>query len=186
MILSVAQYRELTSDETTPDAEIQNALYRYEAIINNYCGRTFGPQQYAERYYDVNSEPLILNNKNVREINEIVVGLETANVADLQVHYGEGFVYHLGAWAGQDVSITYWAGVDAPYDVKHILAVLAQGFMAGTTGGASEIHPIVRETVYGVTALEYGGAALDKPESAFAELGSFTSLLDRYREPVLA
>lgn len=182
MILTAEQYQTLSGDTTTAEATIQQALYRYTAIIEGYCNRTFGAVEQTETYYDVQRDPLVLNRDHVVEISAITVGTESADVDDFTTHKGNGFIYHDGAWFGQNVTITYAAGLPAPYDVKHVLAALVQSFLAGDSGGVNQVRPVSKETVYGVASTQY---ALPL-EGEHPELGSFTALLDRYCEPVLA
>jgi hypothetical protein len=184
-ILTVDQYQTLTGDSTTAEATIQNALYRYTAIIESYCNRVFGATAQTEKYYNVQRDPLILNRSNVSEVTAITVGTETADVSDFAIHYDLGFIYHAGAWFDQDVEVAYTAGDDAPYDVKHVLAALVQSYLSGVSGGENEVRPILQETVYGVSSTKYG-ASMTEVEGAHAELGAFTTILDRHIEPILA
>ena len=183
-ILTVDQYRTLSGDDATSDADIQQALYRYTAIIEAYCNRTFGPTSYSERYLSVHQDPLILNNSQVKEIVSLTVGSESADLDALTIHKNNGLIWHFGAWSDAQVDIEYVAGDEAPYDVKHVLATLVTGFLAGTTGGANALQTVIKETVYGVSSTQYDNAAMSAEGNA--EIGAFTTLLDRYVEPALA
>lgn len=185
-ILTVDQYRTLSSDSTTSDDAIQQALYRYTAIIEAYCNRTFGPTAYNEVYYNVQSDPLILNHAQVQELVSVTAGVTEEDVSELEAHLGNGFIFHEGAWNEADVEVEYIAGEEAPYDVKHVLEVLVTGYLAGTTGGVSALLPIAKETVYGVSSTNYDLSSRFSETGGNAELGPFTTLLDRYVEPVLA
>lgn len=185
-ILTVEQYRTLSGDDTTAEADIQQALYRYTAIMEAYCNRTFGPTAYSERYLSVHQDPLILNNAQVKEIVSLTAGSESADPDALTIHKNNGLIWHFGAWSEADVAIEYVAGDEAPYDVKHVLATLVSGYLAGTTGGANALQTVVKETVYGVSSTQYENMQLSAGAGSNAELGAFTTLLDRYVEPVLA
>ena len=185
-ILTVAQYQEMTGDTTTFESDIQQALYIYTAVIEAYCNRTFGPTAYSEVYRSVQTDPLILNHSQVKEITSLTAGTISETVADLDVHFNNGFIWHAGAWIDSDVTIVYIAGDEAPYDVKHVLATLATGYLAGTTGGANALQTVVKETVYGVSSVQYDNSQTSAEAGGNAELGAFTTLLDRYVEPVLA
>lgn len=185
-ILTVDQYRTLSGDETTADADIQNALYRYTAIIEAYCNRTFGPTAYNETYYDVQTDPLVLNNSQVQEFVAVTAGSISEDVAELVAHRNNGFIWHAGAWNDTDVTVEYVAGEEAPYDVKHVLAVLVEGFLSGASGGTNALQTVVKETVYGVSSVQYDNSATSAEAGGNAELGALSTILDRYVEPVLA
>lgn len=187
-ILTVAQYRAFTgqADDPPSDADIQLALYRYEALIEGYCQREFSLVERQEKYIDNDEDPLQLNHWPVTEVATVEVGGVETDLAALVIHYAAGLIYHAGALYYQTPTITYTAGYqDAPYEIKTVLATLVKGYLDGVSGGINEIRPVSSETVFGVGRTDYKVSAADVAAyaagGAYAELGSFTSTLDKYR-----
>lgn len=185
-IMTVAEYQSMSGDSTTATGTVQDALNRYTAIIERYCNRTWDQNCYTETYYGVQGDPLVLRHPDVKLISSISSGSTDYDIDEFDVELGNGFIHHDGSLTGLDVTVQYTAGSTAPDDVRHVLAVLAAGFLDGTTGGARAILPVVQETVYGVAATKYGVSGLMPEVGGHAELGPMTSLLDPYVEPVFA
>lgn len=184
-ILTVSQFRSLSgvTDDPPSDSDIQMALTRYEAVIEGYCQRSFSRQERTERYW-VDADPIVLNNRPVAEITSVKVGTQEYLVADFNQLLSAGLLWHDGRLSGQYADVTYSAGyVDAPMDVKVVLANLVKGYLEGTFGGAVELARVKAETVYGVSRTEYEvNTTAAAAASAYAELGPFTTILDRYIE----
>lgn len=180
-ILSNSEYRQRTDDYTTSDGSLNNALSVYTAVIEKYCMRSFGAAEYTDMVFDVQFEPLILKHAPINSITSITVNDVPESDADaFDRDDDKAFIYHDGAWVGSDVSVVYTAGRAAPEDVKHVLQVLVNSYLEGTTGGSNVLQQVVSETVFGVASTKYAMNGFDVEAGGHAELGPFTSLLDPY------
>lgn len=184
-ILTVDQFRSLSGVTADPpsDADIQMALTRYEAVIEGYCQRSFALLERTERYL-VDEDPIVLNNRPVTEITTIQEGTQTYDVADFNKLLRAGMLWHDGRFTGLNIDITYTAGYeDAPMDIKVVLANLVKGYLDGIFGGSVELARVKSETVYGVSKTDYEtNTTAAAAASAYAELGPFTTILDKYIE----
>lgn len=172
MILTLEQYRTLTGDTDSSGAVVQRLLDKYTSAIETYCHRRFGLFAGSETHFDVNRDPLILNNRPVSEVSAVVAG--NADTAPTNIHYALGWLYHNNAWAGKTVTVTYVAGLVAPIGVREILVSLVSEALAGV-GDSS--RPVVKETVFGVDSVTYGEGV-----NAHPILGAYASALDPWVE----
>lgn len=186
-ILTVEQYREMADVADTPpsDTAIQLALYRYEALIEGYCQREFALLLHSEIHINVEEDPLQLNQWPVTDLDTVSVDGAEVSLSNYTLHHAAGLLYHSGALYYTSPTITYIAGYeDAPYDLKVVLATLVKGYMDGVAGGINEIRQVSSETVFGVSRTDYKVSASDIAAyggGAYAELGTYTSVLDKYR-----
>lgn len=192
-ILTVAQYRTMSQTPGSPptDEDIQLALDRYTAFIEGYTGRSFTFSSRCETHYPGPNSQVQLNVYPMTELLSLSVDGIDNDVADYTLHRAAGLVYPTSSagFAGRKVVVAYTAGYqDAPYEIKSVLCTLVTGYLAGTSGGVNELSPVKKEAVMGVASVEYGTSGQDYTlfGTPYAELGTYISVLERYREPGMA
>lgn len=191
-ILTVAQYRTISQTPGTPpsDEDIQLALDRYTALIEGYTGRSFTFSSRCETHYPGPNSQIQLNVYPVTELLSLSVDDIDTDIASSTLHRAAGLIHPAtsSGFSGRKVVVAYTAGYqDAPYEIKIALATLVEGYLAGTSGGVNELAPMKKEAVMGVASVEYGNSGQDYSMfgTPYAELGSYVSVLERYREPGL-
>lgn len=183
-LMTATEYKTATGDSTHTDAEINAALERYSALIEGYIQRALLVDDREDVAVNVSQDPLALATYPVEAITSITDRDGTTfDHSAFFVHLNNGLIYHGGVLNGRTITIQYSAGYeDLPEDVKAVLLTLTQGFLTGVSGGLSDLHSVKKETVMGVATIEYtGGFTTGSGMTAYAELGPFTTVLDRYR-----
>lgn len=168
MILTLEQYRALSGDTASPDAQVQRWLNKYTDAIERYCDRRFGWYEGSETYHDIRRDPVLLNRRPVAELQSVTI--DGTAVVPAYVHYTLGQLHHRGAWIGRTVVVQYIGGMVAPIFVQEILVALVTDALNGV-GDSS--RPVVRETVVGVESVTYGDAVGLHPV-----LGAYANQLD--------
>jgi hypothetical protein len=190
-ILTVAQYRSMSETPDTPptDETLQLALDRYTGLIEGFTGRSYAHESHCETHFDVGAGPLQLNVYPVTAITAITVDGEAGDASGYDVHLAAGLIYHAGTLYQRTVKVEYNAGwSDAPTEIKVVLCTLVQGYLSGASGGTNELQGARKETVMGVSSIDYGvpGQAFSNFGSPYAELGPYVSVLEKYRDPGMA
>lgn len=177
-ILTAAEYRLISgvSDDPPSDDEIELGIAKVQAMAESYCSREFDFKLRTETYLRVAENPLLLWHWPVADVTKVATQ-ENGEAEIPDVRHSSGLVFHDHAWDGQTVTITYSAGFEtAPDDLKFAVAALVESQMAGE----SAPYPIRKETVYGVSAVEY---SVDPVEGAvvYPGLAPFQAVFDKYR-----
>lgn len=187
-ILTVAQYRSLSQTPGSPptDEDIQLALDRYEGLIEGYTGRSFDQLTRCEHFFSAGTGPLQLSVYPVVEVTGLTVDGEDADPYTYPVHKATGMIAHNGALYGKQVIVSYTSGLyPAPSEIKTTLATLVEAYLAGSFGGINELSGAAKETVMGVGSIDYGsgGQSFSDYGTPYPELGPYTAVLEKYREP---
>jgi hypothetical protein len=190
-ILTVDQYRELAqvADEPPSDLDIELALARFTSIMESYLQRAIALSERSEMFFGVADDPIHLSGYPVDAVLSLTVDGADVSPSEYRLHPAAGLLYHRGALIGHDVEVIYDGGYeDAPYDLKTVLATLTLGYLQGVSGGVNAIQAVRKETVMGVSSVEYldPGLANGGYGTPYAELGPYVSILDRYRAVSLA
>lgn len=185
--ITAAEYRALTQTDvaTYTDTTINLALERYCALIEGYLQRAIALDSREDEFIAVEEDPLQLYTYPVDSLTAVTSDGSSVALSDLTLHKKAGLLYHQGRLSGTDVAVLYEGGYDEiPYDLKTVLITLVQGYLEGLAGGVNSIHTVSKETVFGVGSVEYSDPfAAPASGGEFAEVGPYTSVLDRYRAP---
>lgn len=183
--ITAAEYRTLTQTaaDTYTDATINLALERYSSLLEGYVQRQIVLDSQEDEFISVEEDPLPLPTYPVDVLTSVTADGAAVDLTTLTLHKKSGLLYHDGRLDGADVVVAYEGGyADVPHDLKMVLITLAQGFLEGIAGGVNSIHAVKKETVMGVATLEYSDInQASIGDAAFAELGPYTTVLDRYR-----
>jgi hypothetical protein len=186
-IITAAEYRTyagLADDDAPTNAVITAAITRYQSLVEGYCDRELEEADYTDTVYDFDQRELLLRNWPVIEVASVTVDGEAAAVADLQVKLDEGVIRNSEAEiTGDLVVVEYTAGYEEmPPEIKAVMLTLVDGFLRGESGGVNALRTVRRETVYGVSSIDYEGVRNDQLFGApYAELGPYVSVLAKYR-----
>ena len=195
MILSAGQYRQYAGlDPADPptDAEIERALWRAEVFAVAYIRRVLQHGTYRERFYRVDTPRLVLSSWPVDQIVSITLDGNDVDFSDFDLHHADGILNHDGRLMGaRTVEITYIGGFyRLPNDLAAAILTVAEATLAGGGGGmALQQGTIKKETVHGVTTIEYfdprdSGSDESITGGTFPEYGPYVLVLDRYRRPL--
>jgi hypothetical protein len=185
-IITATEYRTyagLGANDAPTDAVITAAITRYQAMIEGYCQRSFEEADFTDVFYDFDQRELLLSNWPVVEVSSVTVDEESATVADLQIKLDDGVVRNASSEiSGDVVTVVYTAGYEEiPRDLKEILLTLVDGFLKEMSGGVNTLRTVRRETVYGVSSMDYEGVRNDELfGTPYAELGPYVSVLAKY------
>ncbi len=109
----------LPQADTTKDDRIQTLINLLSGRIEDWCGRKFISQEYADEKYDGDHEDtLYLKQYPITEVESVSIDgveLSAAELADelnFQVYESEGYLWRSGGFAArrQGVVVTYTAG----------------------------------------------------------------------------
>ena len=188
MLISVTDFRDATGDTASSDAEITRALTRVQNRIEGYLDRMLESQEHVDKHLFVGPEPVVLLQWPVTALTSIDKDGDDIDVSSVLLDWKTGLLHHKNklTW-GEDVEITYTAGYEScPEDIKMILIDLAQSHLAGTLEvmGPASTRALKRDTVYGVSSVEYDTNLVDtKGIEFYPELGPYTRMLDKYKRP---
>jgi hypothetical protein len=171
------------------DTSISLAFARFTGLIEGYTGRSFALMARCETHYCEGSGPLQLSVFPISEVTGLTVDGLDVDPGAYPVHKANGSILHGGALWKQKVAVSYTAGYqDAPAEIRTALATLVESYLSGATGGVNELQAARKETVMGVSSIDYGtpGTAFAGFGDPYAELGPYTSVLAKYREPGMA
>lgn len=187
MLISVSDYRTVTEDEATSDAKITAAITRMQSLIESYVDRRLGSQSYTETHIQTTAHPILLRQYPVTEITSATKDGTTVDATDLLINSDTGVLIHGSklAWAKEAV-IEYIAGYETcPDDIKYVLCDLVSGRLDGSLDvmGPESARALRKETVYGVSAVEYFASTAPSKLEFYPELGPYVSVLDRYKRP---
>lgn len=186
-IITAAEYRTyagLADDDAPTDTVLTAAITRYQSLVEGYCDRAFDETDYEETHYDVSAPELILRNWPVIEVASVTVDGESATVADLQIKLDDGVIRNSeDEITGDVVAVVYTAGYEEmPRELKEVMLTLVHGYLREESGGLSTLRTIRRETIYGVSSIDYEGVRNDVLYGTpYAELGPYVSILAKYR-----
>lgn len=183
--ITAAEYKNATGDTTHTDAEIREALERYTALIEGYLQRVIMKTARTEFLVDIHYDPLPLAGYPVVSITSVTFDDSTTlDPTKYPLDKVAGMFYHRGALLDRTATIVYEGGYDvAPSDLRAVLLTLTTGYLEGVSGGLNDLHSVKKETVMGVATVEYSGGLSDAAggSAAYAELGPYVTVLDRYR-----
>ena len=188
MLIPLADYRTFTGDVASADADVTVALTRAQQSVEGYLERNLESQAYTETHRFISHPALLLAQYPVTVLTSVTKDGTTLSVDDMILDAERGLLYHKGSalW-GHEVSVTYTAGyATAPGDIKQVICALAEAHLAGTLSitGPESSRAVKKDTVYGVSAVEYDTAFVAKAELDFyPELGPYVRILDKYRRP---
>lgn len=184
VLLTTAEYKALTGDVTHTDAEIAMALARYSGLIEGYTQRALMLDTHEDVVVRTPYDPLALRYYPVYAVTSVVAGADTYDPARFTVDKMAGLLYHDGLLTDRTVTVHYDAGYEElPTDIRAVLLTLTTGYLEGVSGGLNDLHSVKKETVMGVATVEYSGGLSDAAggSAAYAELGPYVTVLDRYR-----
>ena len=187
MLISVADYRDVTGDVTTSDVDISAAISRMQSRIESYLDRRLESQPYIEKHHHVSRTPVLLKQYPVTELTSAEKEGTVVAVDDMVLNADTGVLWHSDklTWA-KTVVISYTAGYETcPEDIKYVLCDLVKARLDGTldSSGPQEARALKKETVYGVSSVEYFAASAVSKVEFFPELGPYVSVLERYKRP---
>lgn len=196
MLSTASAYRTwagLLPADLPSDAEIEKALLRYETLVESYIERNLAEDRHFERYYHIDSDPIILANYPVSDVLGIAADGSVLDVNEMLLHGQKGELFHYGKLLSRKiVNIEYVGGFrEMPDDLEIVIFTLAQNFL--DAGGKATIAAgaVKKETVFGVSAIEYFGesssSGSDSKINVYPELGDYALILDKYRaNPMVA
>jgi hypothetical protein len=184
--VSTRRYRTLTGDQETSDADIQTNLKHAQTIVESFVERSLEAQSHTDVHYFIDASPVILDQWPVLELTRIDKDGADVAIGDVVVDNLRGVIHHKGrlTW-GENITIEYVAGYEeCPADIETVLVSLAKSRLDGdldVTGPASA-RAVKKDTVYGVSAIEYDTSSFSKVQLEFyPELGPYVRILERYR-----
>jgi hypothetical protein len=160
------------------------AVQRYSILADGYTGRHLAQSEHVDQVQP-QGRGCFLRQFPVTALLS-VTDARDAPIDHSAVHLDgdTGAIDHGSAWNGKRLTIVYEAGYSrAPDDLALAICTLAHGFLSGTHGGTEAIAPVRRETVYGVSSVDY---ALPKDAESYPEIGAFRAVFDRYRRSGMA
>lgn len=183
MLVTLSEYRTLTGDNATLDADVTRALTRYQALIEAYLERQLESAVITdEPHYRTGRSTLAVNRYPLTALTAITIDGTEQDISAMTVAADDGLIYHSGILFGApEVLVSYTGGyLVIPNDIKYAVCALAGANLSGEMDG---YKPIKRETVFGVASIDYSLPAGDTP---YPELGQWRAVLDRYRKPGFA
>jgi len=186
MLVSVTEYRTASGDTATSDAEIDASLSHVQAMVEAFLDRLLGAQAHTEVFTFVSPEPLLLRQWPVTTLTSLDKDGTAVDVTEVVVDKARGILHHrnLLNWAEQ-VTVTYTAGyATCPPDLKAVIVSLTTARLAGEldVNGPASARGVKKDTVYGVSAIEYDPSPLAKAQLDFyPELGPYVRVLERYQ-----
>ena len=185
MLVPIDKYRTVTGDTESSDSEIETALRYAQSRVEGYTERQLESQEHIERHYFVGPEPLLIKQWPISDIASIDKDGSVIDPAAMTLDRGRGVLHHNNklTW-GKEIIITYTAGYGpCPADIESLIVELAKSRLTGALNitGPQSAQAIKRETVYGVSAVDYDTSAQSSARIEFyPELGSYVRILDRY------
>lgn len=180
MLVNMQDYQEVTGDLSTPYSEVNRLLLRYQTLAENYIERELEAKTILkEPHYYIGASSFMVKRYPIIDLVCVYADGNTFSKDNLMVDKLTGVVYHNGLLASARlVQVSYKGGYEeAPSDLKHALCTLVHASINDEIDG---FRPVKRETVYGVTSIDY---ALPKADEVFPELGPWRAIFDRYKRP---
>ena len=167
--------------------DIEAALSRAQTRIEGYVDRSLEHQEYTESHHYVGAGPLVLVSWPVSALTSISKDGNSIDPTNVTLDQSNGTLYHnnLLTWA-KEVEVVYSAGYAVcPDDIKLVIFDVANAHLDGSLSimGPTGSRIAKKETVYGVSAVEYGDSVSTSAVGFFPELGPYTKILDKYKRP---
>ena len=186
MLVTLSDYLTAVGTSSASDADIEASLAHVQSIVEAFLDRSLELQEHTEVHNFVGPEPILLHQWPVTVLTSIDKDGTSVDTAGVVVNKARGLLYHKNTlnWA-EEVTLVYRAGYETcPPDLKSIIVSLTTARLAGELdiNGPTSARGVKKDTVYGVSAIEYDTSTLAKAQLEFyPELGPYVRVLERYQ-----
>lgn len=180
MLVNMRDYQEVTGDLSTPYNEVNRLLLRYQTLAENYIERELEAKTILkESHYYIGASSFMVKRYPIIDLVCVYADGSAFSKDNLMVDKQTGIIYHDGLLSSARlVQVSYKGGYEeAPSDLKQAICTLVHANINDEIDG---FRPVKRETVYGVTSIDYD---VPKTDVAFPELGTWRVVFDRYKRP---
>jgi hypothetical protein len=112
---AVKSYLKINISETTDDDLLSSLIEACSNVIENYCNRKFGIEEYEEEYDGVGKPFIILHNYPVNSIISVMIDGEIVEPIEYKIRKNNGMLFRKsGIWPHgiMNIKVTYSSGTD--------------------------------------------------------------------------